>query len=67
MSRRRCAGPVGDLIPGTAVAPPRRSPEQVLAARPVPAVDGQHDLVEHWHECGLLSDEQLAALGRETP
>nr|WSS66770.1 hypothetical protein OG284_36730 [Streptomyces sp. NBC_01177] len=54
-------------IPGTAVSLPRRTAECVLAAtrRQVPASDGQGDLVELWTECGLLTDEQRAAMGRE--
>ncbi|MFE4691223.1 hypothetical protein ACFRH6_14335 [Streptomyces sp. NPDC056749] len=54
-------------IPGTAVSLPRRTAECVLAAtrRPVPAAGGQGDLVEHWTECGLLTAEQRAAMGRE--
>lgn len=51
-------------IPGTAVSLPRRTPERVLAAtgRPVPVVPEQGDLVEHWHEQGLLDEQQRAAL-----
>lgn len=64
MSRR--GAPAGaSTIPGTAVSLPRRSVENVLAARPVPAVEGQIDLVDHWLDCGLLDDEQRAALERE--
>ncbi|AZM53308.1 hypothetical protein DMA15_12515 [Streptomyces sp. WAC 01529] len=66
MSRRRAA-PDAPTIPGTAVAPPRRAAEDVLTARPVPAVEGQIDLVEHWLDCGLLSDAQRAALGGDDP
>ncbi|MFB6875703.1 hypothetical protein [Streptomyces sp. NPDC056323] len=53
-----------DMIPGAAVSLPRRTVECVLAAaaRPVKPVDDQGDLVEHWHKCGLLTDEQRAEL-----
>ncbi|MEV8349020.1 hypothetical protein ACFVTT_15815 [Streptomyces niveus] len=53
-----------DMIPGTAVSLPRRTAECVLAAtaRPVKPVADQGDLVEHWHKCGLLTDEQRAEL-----
>ncbi|WP_327725762.1 DNA cytosine methyltransferase [Streptomyces europaeiscabiei] len=46
MSRRRSTA-VGATIPGTAVAPPRRTLDDVIvsAARPVPAVAGQRPLV----------------------
>lgn len=56
----RRPAPGADVIPGTAVSLPRRSLDCVLAAstRRVPAVLDQGDLVDHWHECGLLSDEQ---------
>lgn len=62
MSRR--SAPAGDTIPGTAVSLPRKSAGCVLAesSRPVPPVPDQGDLVEHWHECGLLTDEQRAEL-----
>lgn len=68
MSRRRkSTQPVGDTIPGTAVALPRPTLDQVCAstARPVPAVPDQGDLVEHWHDAGLLDDEEIAAFGGE--
>ncbi|MFJ3587496.1 hypothetical protein ACIQUY_29430 [Streptomyces sp. NPDC090231] len=54
----------GDMIPGTAVSLPRRSVGCVLAAaaRPVQPVGDQGDLVEHWHKCGLLTDEQRTEL-----
>lgn len=54
-------------IPGTAVSLPRRSVECVLAATRtrVQLTGGQGDLVELWTECGLLTDEQRAVMGRE--
>ncbi|MEV8394794.1 MULTISPECIES: hypothetical protein [unclassified Streptomyces] len=50
------------MIPRTAVSLPRRTVECVLAAvaRPVTPVGDQGDLVEHWHRCGLLTNEQRA-------
>lgn len=56
-------------IPGTAVSLPPRSAECVLAATRtrVPLADGQGDLVELWAACGLLTDEQRTAMGREEP
>ncbi|MFI6465706.1 hypothetical protein [Streptomyces sp. NPDC050538] len=63
--RRGRAAPGAPTIPGTAVTPPRRSLEDVAGARPVPAVEGQIDLVNYWHGCGLLDDEQRAALDTE--
>lgn len=62
MSRRRSTAK-GATIPGTAIAPAPRTCEQVAtaAARPVPAVPNQGDLVEHWHESGLIDDAERAA------
>jgi hypothetical protein len=60
--RRRSAAPGAPTIPGTAVTPPRRSLDDALASRPVPVIDGQADLFDHWHGCGLLSDEQFGDL-----
>ncbi|MCX4705682.1 hypothetical protein [Streptomyces sp. NBC_01373] len=68
MNRRRGKrAPVGDMIPGTAVKLPRRSTDQIIAAtsRPVTPVPDQGDLVDHWHECGLLDDEQRAEFDGE--
>lgn len=54
-------------IPGTAVSPPRRSCDSVLAAvsRSAPQMTNQGCLVEHWHEQGLLDEQQRAELGGE--
>lgn len=65
--RRGRAAPGAPTLPGTAVTPPRRSLEDVAAARPVPALEGQLDLVDFWHDCGLLDDEQREALEAEQP
>lgn len=56
-------------IPGTAVALPRRTADEILAAtaRSVPPVPGQGDLVDHWRESGALDDDQVDALGGEQP
>lgn len=69
MRRRRCAAAGAPTIPGTAVTPPRRTADEILAAtaRPAPHVPGQGDLVDHWHECGLLDDDQVDTLGGEQP
>lgn len=66
--RRQRPAPCGDMIPGTAVSLPRRSPADVLTAtsRPIPSVPDQGDLVDHWRECGLLDEQQCAAMVRET-
>ncbi|MFI1467610.1 hypothetical protein [Streptomyces wuyuanensis] len=47
--------------------PRRRTLDETVAAtsRPVPPVPDQGDLVDHWHECGLLDDAQVDALGGE--
>ncbi|MEU9065858.1 hypothetical protein AB0D60_03040 [Streptomyces sp. NPDC048306] len=68
MSRRR-ATMDAPTIPGTAVTPPRRTADEILAAtaRPVPPVPGQCDLVDHWRESGALDDDQVDALGGEQP
>ncbi|MFG2458121.1 hypothetical protein ACGFWE_13770 [Streptomyces sp. NPDC048523] len=65
--RRRSAAPGAPTIPGTAVTPPRRPLEDVAGARPVPAVEGQLDLVDFWQGCGLLDDDQREALEVEQP
>ncbi|MFE5658334.1 hypothetical protein ACFQ9H_19355 [Streptomyces sp. NPDC056517] len=54
-------------LPGTAVAPPRRSCDSVFAAvsRLAPQIPDQGCLVEHWHEQGLLDERQRAELGGE--
>ncbi|MET9816550.1 hypothetical protein [Streptomyces sp. NPDC006355] len=65
--RRRGAAPGAPTIPGTAVTPPRRTLDDAAAARPVPPVEGQLDLVDFWHGCGLLEDGQRAALEAEQP
>ncbi|MFJ7067529.1 hypothetical protein [Streptomyces sp. NPDC101115] len=46
---------------------PRRSCDSVLAAtaRAVPQVPDQGDLVEHWHEQGLLGEQERTELGGE--
>jgi hypothetical protein len=51
------------------VTPRRRTADEIIAAtsRPVPPVPDQGDLVDHWHECGLLDDDQVDALGGEQP
>ena len=66
---RRSATPGAPTIPGTAVAPRRRTLDETLAAtaRPVPPVPDQGDLVDHWREIGLLDDDQVDALGGEQP
>lgn len=63
-ARQRTTDPT---IPGTAVSQPRRSCGAVLAAtsRPAPQVPDQGCLVEHWHEQGLLDEQQRADLGGE--
>ncbi|MFD0078193.1 hypothetical protein ACFVIY_37830 [Streptomyces sp. NPDC127166] len=55
------------MLPGTAVPLPRRSCDSVLAAvsRPAPRMPDQGDLVEHWHEQGLLDEQQRVDLGGE--
>ncbi|MGW7197513.1 hypothetical protein [Streptomyces chryseus] len=65
--KRRIAAPGAPTIPGTAVTPRRRTSDEITAAmsRPVPSVPDQGDLVEHWHECGLLDDDEVDALGGE--
>ncbi|MGW2742338.1 hypothetical protein [Streptomyces sp. NPDC001450] len=65
--KRRSAAPGAPTIPGTAVAPRRRTLDETSAAtaRPVPRLPNQGDLVEHWHDCGLLDDDQVDALGGE--
>lgn len=67
--RRRRSIAVGATLPGTAVAPRRRTADEIIAAtsRPVPPVPDQGDLVEHWHACGLLDDDAVDALGGEQP
>jgi hypothetical protein len=67
--RRRIAARGAPTIPGTAVTPRRRTADEIIAAtsRPVPPVPDQGDLVDHWHECGLLDDDQVDALGGEQP
>ncbi|WP_406459761.1 hypothetical protein OH768_33825 [Streptomyces sp. NBC_01622] len=67
--RRRRSTAVGAPLPGTAVAPRRRTADEIAAAtsRPVPPVPDQGDLVEHWRECGLLDDDAVVALGGEQP
>lgn len=67
--RRRIAAPGAPTIPGTAVRPRRRTADEIIAAtsRPVPPVPDQGDLVEHWHEVGLLDDDEVDALGGEQP
>jgi hypothetical protein len=62
-------GPDATPLPGTAVVPRRRTLDDVIAAtgRPIAAVPDQGDLVGHWHECGLLDDDQVDALGGERP
>lgn len=56
------------MLPGTAVSLPRRGCDSVIAAtaRPVPQVPDQGDLVEHWHEQGLLDEQQRIELGGES-
>lgn len=67
--KRRGAAPGASTIPGTAVKPRRRTLDETVAAtaRPVRPVPNQGDLVEHWHDCGLLDDDQVDALGAEQP
>ncbi|MCT9139044.1 DUF3558 domain-containing protein [Streptomyces violarus] len=67
--RRRRAAAGAPTIPGTAIAPRHRTLDETVAAaaRPVPPVPDQGDLVEHWHECGLLDDDQVDSLGGEQP
>jgi hypothetical protein len=67
--RRSRAGHGAPTIPGTALAPRRRTADEITSAmaRPVPPVPDQGDLVEHWHDCGLLDDDAVDALGGEQP
>lgn len=67
MRRRRRAAPGAPTIPGTAVKPRRRTTDEIIAAtsRPVPPIPDQGDLVEHWHEAGLLDDDEVDTLGGE--
>jgi hypothetical protein len=68
MRWRRRATAKGATIPGTAVKLPRKTTDQVIAetSRPVPAVPDQGDLVEHWHEAGLLDEDECSRLGRDS-
>lgn len=67
--RRSSAAPGAPTIPGTAVKPRRRTADEITAAlsRSVPQVPDQGDLVDHWHEVGLLNDGEVNALGGEQP
>lgn len=67
--RRRGAAHGASTLPGTAVPPRRRSAEEIAAAtaRPTPRIPNQGDLVKHWHDCGLLDDDQVDTLGGEQP
>jgi hypothetical protein len=65
--RRRSAAHGAATIPGTAPAPRRRTADEISAAtsRPVAPIPDQGDLVDHWHESGLLDDDEVDALGGE--
>lgn len=67
--KRRTGSPCAPTLPGTAVKPRRRTLDETVAAaaRPVPPVPDQGNLVEHWRECGLLDDDDVDALGGEQP